>query len=805
MRKIVAFILLLVNCTIVFGQVYKIGDLYTAPDGSQGIIFYLYPNGTGGWMVALNDASSGCMWGTNEDIPDLINQSPLYYQQLLNDTAGYTNTSIIRNFQNNNNQYAAGVVDFTHGWYLPSISQLSMLFSKLPLVSTGLIAAGGNVLAYDWYWSSTENSATDAWRVDFGVSDYSGYFNYTSKNTMNRVRAIREFSTVSMSYDSTLTYLWNTGSEQPFISVSPEQTSYYSVTATSVYGCSSSANQTVVVGTGIPTSIIDEICQGFRYNANGFVLTEDETSTAGVLTRTRMTETGGCEAELTLHLTVLSKDSVHIFQDACGSYTYNGVTYYESGIYNQYYNNMNGCDSVVVLHLNLYPEFVESEVRTICPDALPYDWDGTVFTYAGSKVISLSTVNGCDSIVTKVLNVYPVYNYTILQNVCESDLPYTWNGEVFTETGSSSVTLLSIDGCDSTVTMMLTVSDLPRVLLQSSADTLCKGGCATLQVVSMVPSSGEIVSYLWDNGETQSSIVVSPNYSDNYMVTVSNADGCAVVLDKEIMVLNGDSVLLLQNSCGNYTLNDVTYQESGTYFQYFHNKNGCDSVVVLQLTISAAPQTIISASADSICPGDVVSLHVLIEGDSNSLLKHNVSIGDILCTDSSFVKFSDWPDPNKIAMGIVFYVDSTGEHGWAVHLNDQGNNIRWGTLTSDIIPLANYAIGRDASTDFDGFVNTQSIRAVGDAGVYPAAWLVDVNNGWYLPSAGQLNLLYVSLSLINNSLMMVGGTPFPINAPFGYWSSTEQSQNNVWYLSSLGTIGINPKNSTFSIRSVRSF
>ena len=88
MRKIVAFIFLLVNCTIVFGQVYKIGDLYTAPDGSQGIIFYLYPNGTGGWMVALNDASSGCMWGTNEDIPDLTNQSPLYYQQLLNDTAG---------------------------------------------------------------------------------------------------------------------------------------------------------------------------------------------------------------------------------------------------------------------------------------------------------------------------------------------------------------------------------------------------------------------------------------------------------------------------------------------------------------------------------------------------------------------------------------------------------------------------------------------------------------------------------------------------------------------------------------------
>jgi len=805
MRKLVVFILILINYITVFGQVYNIGDLYTAPDGSQGVIFYLYPNGTGGWLVALNDASSACMWGTSEDIPDLINQNPSYYQQLLNDTAGYSNTTIIRTFQNNNNQYAAGVVDFTHGWYLPSSSQLSMLFSRLPLVSTGLIAAGGTVLASDWYWCSTEYSATDAWRVDFGVSDYSGYFNYTSKNTMNRVRAIRDFSTVSMSYDSSLTYLWNTGGEQPFISVSPGQTNSYSVTATSAYGCSSSANQIIVVGTGTPTSITDVVCQGSRYDANGFVLNEDETSTAGLLTRTRMTETNGCEAELTLHLTVLSNDSVNIIQNACGSCTYNGVTYYESGVYKQYYNNSNGCDSVVVLHVNLYPAFDESEIRTICSNDLPYDWDGTVFTHADSKVISLSTVNGCDSIVTKVLNTYPDYNYTILKNVCESDLPYTWNGEVFVEAGTKSVPFLSVDGCDSVVTMMLTVNDLPNVFLQSNVDTLCKGENVTLQVVPVSSSSGETLYYVWDNGGTQSSIVIAPNYTGDYMVTVSNADGCSLVLDKEIVVSDGDSLLLVQNTCGSYTLNDVTYQESGTYFQHYLNQYGCDSVVVLQLTVSAAPQTTISASADSVCSGDVVSLQVLIDGDSDSLLKSNVTIGDILCTDSSFVKLSDWPDQNKTAMGVVFYVDSTGEHGWAVHLNDQGSNIRWSVLTSDIISLANYTTGRDASSDFDGFVNTQAIRAVGGASVFPAAWLIDVDNGWYLPSAGQLNLLYVSLSSINNSLMMVGGTPFSINAPFGYWSSTEQNQNNVWYLSSLGSIGINPKNSTFSIRSVRSF
>jgi len=135
-------ILFLCCCNVIFAQNYRIGDVYTAPDGSRGIVYYLHPDGSGGWVVALNDASTGCAWGDASDVPGLANQSPSYIQQLLNDTAGYTNTQTLRLYQNNDN-YAAGVVDFDNGWVLPSPAQLSMLFGQLPFIASAITAAGG--------------------------------------------------------------------------------------------------------------------------------------------------------------------------------------------------------------------------------------------------------------------------------------------------------------------------------------------------------------------------------------------------------------------------------------------------------------------------------------------------------------------------------------------------------------------------------------------------------------------------------------------------------------------------------------
>ncbi|MBP5797932.1 MAG: T9SS type A sorting domain-containing protein [Bacteroidales bacterium] len=213
----ILLLFLLNNSLLLFSQHCHIGDIITNPDGSQGIVFYLNPDRLGGWMVALNDISSGCQWGSKEDIPRLPNYNAQSTDPLLLEMDGKENTRIIRAFQNNNLNYAAGKVDFEHGWYLPSIGQLRILYSKLALINSSLVANGGTVLGNGKYWSSTEHDADQA--KTLSASQGCGFHSMTSKDQTCAVRAIRDFSFLQ----------WSTDVVADSIEVFPTETTTYSV------------------------------------------------------------------------------------------------------------------------------------------------------------------------------------------------------------------------------------------------------------------------------------------------------------------------------------------------------------------------------------------------------------------------------------------------------------------------------------------------------------------------------------------------------------------------------------------------
>ena len=100
-----------------------------------------------------------------------------------------------------------------------------------------------------------------------------------------------------------------------------------------------------------------------------------------------------------------------------------------------------------------------------------------------------------------------------------------------------------------------------------------------------------------------------------------------------------------------------------------------------------------------------------------------VSIGDILCTDGSFVSREAFPSSGRTAQGIVFYVDDTDTHGWAISLDSQGASIQWCSENNygyDIPDLANYADARVAMHDLNGLENTGIIRNSGNSSDFPA-------------------------------------------------------------------------------------
>ena len=193
----------------------------------------------------------------------------------------------------------------------------------------------------------------------------------------------------------------------------------------------------------------------------------------------------------------------------------------------------------------------------------------------------------------------------------------------------------------------------------------------------------------------------------------------------------------------------------------------------------------------------------------------SVSIGDILCTDGSIVSPTDYPSSGRTAWGIVFYVDASDSHGWAVALDDQSSSIKWSSSDYygyDLPDLPNFENARTAMHDLDGFANTGIIRSQGSSTDFPAAWAVAYDEGWYLPSAGQLRYLYSIAPEINTSLQVVGGTILPYHENRYWWSSSEFSSFHAYDMNSGGSIGdyvkdnhINYPPNGIAVRQIRDF
>ncbi len=109
----------------------------------------------------------------------------------------------------------------------------------------------------------------------------------------------------------------------------------------------------------------------------------------------------------------------------------------------------------------------------ICPGQLPYTWNGITVTAAGNPAAVFtkpSVLTGCDSITMLQLSLHPVYNLSIDTAICFAAVPYIWGGQSLLSSGSYTQNLSTVSGCDSIVTLNLQVMPAPvnQPLLVSS-------------------------------------------------------------------------------------------------------------------------------------------------------------------------------------------------------------------------------------------------------------------------------------------------------------------------------------------------
>lgn len=371
------------------------------------------------------------------------------------------------------------------------------------------------------------------------------------------------------------TYLWTGGATTQ--SITPTTSGTYVVTVTEPNGVCSGYDSVEVTINPVPTTTLNPvICDNQTYTlANG-----DVVNTTNIYTRTVPSVVTGCDSIVVVNLTVNPTYNNTVSATICSNETYtlaNGTVVTAAGPYTVTVPSVANCDSTVTVNLTVLPAQLFNVSASICADedyTLP---DGTVVTAANTYTNTFTAANGCDSTIVTVLSVKPVFTSTQNPVICDGDLQTMPDGTTQGVQGTYVFPYTAINGCDSTITVNLTVN--PVFTTNLTVD-ICAGDSYTL-------ADGSIV-----------------NTTDIYTVTVPAITGCDSTVVVDLTVRPNYATNTTASICfgETYTLvNGVTVSQAGPYTAGTTSIYGCDSVVTVILTVNPVFNQTVNAS---ICDGD---------------------------------------------------------------------------------------------------------------------------------------------------------------------------------------------------------
>ncbi len=347
-----------------------------------------------------------------------------------------------------------------------------------------------------------------------------------------------EGESVTLTAPASASYLWSNGATTQSIVVTASGP--YSVTVANASGCSATSSATNVTVNTLPAATIAASGPATFCEGGSVTLTASESASY-------LWSTGAATQSIVV--------------SASGSYS---VTV----------TNASGCSatsaatSVTVNANPAQPAISASGPTTFCeggsvtltaPASASYLWSTGATTQSiavnasGSYSVTVTNANGCSatsaatSVTVNANPAQPAISASGPTAFCEggsvtltapASASYLWSTGATTQSiavnasGSYSVTVTNASGCSATsAAMSVTVNANPAqpAITPSGPTTFCEGGSVTL-------TASASASYLWSNGATSQSIVVSA--SGSYSVTVTNASGCTATSAATAVTVN---------------------------------------------------------------------------------------------------------------------------------------------------------------------------------------------------------------------------------------------------------------------------
>ena len=468
-------------------------------------------------------------------------------------------------------------------------------------VSTALTATAG----VSYLWSSGGTSQTvnvsSPGVYSVSVTDNNGCVSTASRTVSTMAQPVISGNTrfcagqsTTLSVSGTGSYLWSNNATTSSIEIT--DAGAYAVTVSLPNGCTSSATANVTVA-ALPTPTISGntiLCQGQS---------------------TTLTANGGTS---------------YLWSNAS---TQNSITVSQSGIYTVTATSAENCSATAnaAVTVNPLPNITISGNTSTCQGnqviltangAQSYQWNtgstnATIMVGAtGNFNVIGYSAQGCSNTASTSVSVYPTYNTPISQSICEGET-YNFFGQNLTTAGTYTYPLYSVHGCDSIITLTLTVREVPVVSISGNT-SFCQGENSTL-----VANGG--VSYNWSTGSTGSNLYVSE--SGAYTVTATNAQGCSatattyvtvnelptITISGNTAVCQGNTTTLTANGAATYQWSNGangannTVDVFGNYTVTGTSAAGCSSTATTTVIVYSLP--VINISGDTeICQGSSTTL-----------------------------------------------------------------------------------------------------------------------------------------------------------------------------------------------------
>ena len=341
-------------------------------------------------------------------------------------------------------------------------------------------------------------------------------------------------------------------------------------------------------------------CSVGQHAANGMV------GTITVLSPPTYTipNVAGCDSVITLDLTINYSNTGTDVITACDSYTWvDGNTYTSSNNTATWTEtNAAGCDSLVTLDLTINNSSSSTDIVTACDS---YSWvDGNTYTASNNSATWIETnAAGCDSIVTLDLTINSSNTGTDVITACDS---YSWvDGNTYTASNNSATyTTINAEGCDSTITLDLTITP-------QSTSSIIKTACSF---------------YIAPDDEVYTS-------TGNYTAIIDNAAGCDSVITIDLTINPTPSAAVTQNGA------TLTATQTGATYEWLD----CDdeSIIVGEINQAFTPTTtgsyaVIVTISDCFKKSECFLVDFTGIGELNNTPKQLIKIVDVLGRETPF-------------------------------------------------------------------------------------------------------------------------------------------------------------------------